>query len=370
MHVAVVGGGVIGLLSAVECVLAGHQVTLVEQDQLPSPRATSSDRHRILRALHPGDPQSTAAVRRAHSRWIELEWLLGDRFYLRVGSLTVLPQGDLADAVSLLWTAGVPGRVLHPAELKARYPHLGLPDRVSAVLEDSAGVLLADRVLAACVHWLRSRPGVFLWSRRAATRIDVSTPGVHFADGDVLDADAVIVAAGPWSRKLLPDRSAAELTLLRQSMVYCRVPETAAARWSTTPAVPALGTAQGAWLVPPVAGSPLKLSAASACRVVDQVTDHDTSEGWRHRLTKLFTGLLPGFTADWVTDARDCYYLERTGSGGRAVVRLGRRAVAFAACGGGAFKLAPLIARSLVGQVCDPNPVGLRRPHLQERGPL
>ena len=48
-RVIVVGGGVIGLLTAVECVLAGAEVTIVDQADLPYARATSYDWHRIVR---------------------------------------------------------------------------------------------------------------------------------------------------------------------------------------------------------------------------------------------------------------------------------------------------------------------------------
>jgi len=120
VHVAVVGGGVVGLLSAVECALAGHQVTVVEQDSLPSRIATSHDHHRILRALHVADTASTSSAVRAHYRWIELERILSSRFYDRVGALTVLPRAQLPDALSALWNSGSQAKVLDGDDLVRR----------------------------------------------------------------------------------------------------------------------------------------------------------------------------------------------------------------------------------------------------------
>ena len=66
MRIVIAGGGVMGLLTAVSCVSAGHEVVLVDQAGIPFPGAASFDRHRVLRALHLDDPLATAAAVRAH----------------------------------------------------------------------------------------------------------------------------------------------------------------------------------------------------------------------------------------------------------------------------------------------------------------
>lgn len=354
MHVAVVGGGVIGLLTAVECTLAGHRVTLVEQDALPSPSATSFDRHRMLRALHVGDRARTVAAVRAHHRWVELERILLRRFYDRVGALTGLPRDTLPEALSTLWNSGARARVLDPDALKRDYPHLSF-GQAHAVLEDTAGVLLANRVLTACVDWLKAQPQVTLRPHTRATRVDPDLPAVRLADGSTVRADGLVAAAGPWSPALVDDPDGRRLRLHRQSVLYCTIPATTPAadqrRWAATPAVPSLATPTGAWLVPPVAGTPLKLSASSACRVVDEVTDRDTAPHWLAHLIEVFADAVPGFDGRWVSVARDAYYLADIDAAGGTVVPLGPRAIAFTACGGGSFKFAPNIARSLVGHI-------------------
>jgi sarcosine oxidase len=99
--------------------------------------------------------------------------------------------------------------------------------------------------------------------------------------------------------------------------------------------------------VPPVAGTPLKLSAASACRVVAEVEDATTPPYWREHLLDAFAGVIRGLGADWLVDARDGYFLARAHTGGPMLRVLGDRVVSFPACGGSSFKFAPLIARSL-----------------------
>ncbi len=347
-----VGGGVIALLTAVEAVRAGHQVVIVDQGGIPNVRAASYDRHRVIRALHPSDPARTTAAVRAHHRWVELEGLLGARFYRQVGALTVLAPADVPRAVAELADAGSRARALTPAALASRYPQVSFPSGSGAVRESSAGVLLADRILGACAAWLHRHPGADLRPHRRAVGLD-ATGAVEFADGEMLRADAVLLAMGAWSRDLLAADLADELILYRQSMLYCDIPRAESAAWSTTPPMLALGSDRGAWFVPPVVGTPLKLSAASACRSVAEVGDDATPPRWRDHLVDTFTAVLPSFRADWVSAARDAYYLSRAPSGGTLLVEMAPSVLSFAACGGSSFKFAPLIAGSLLARLSD-----------------
>ncbi|MGW5053453.1 NAD(P)/FAD-dependent oxidoreductase [Actinokineospora sp. NPDC004072] len=346
MRVVMVGGGVISLLTAMDCATAGHDVVVVDQGDIPFSGATSFDRNRVIRAHHQGDPQACAAALRAHHRWIELETRLSTRIYERIGSLTVGAGDPLPGA-----------RVVGPAEL-AGYP-VAFPRGASALHESHAGILLADRVLAACAGWLRWHPRARLVPHRPVVGVDADRAAVRFADGGELVADAVLVAVGPWSRDLLDPALAGELVLHRQSMIYCDVPDPGA--WAGVPPIRSLGPTGGAWLVPPVAGAPLKLSAASACRVVEEVGDTTTPPHWRDHLIDVFAELVPGLRRDQVVDARDCHYLARGATMGAMVAAIGDRVVSHAACGGTSFKFAPLIARSLAQRLtgADPEPTGI-----------
>ncbi|ARF59319.1 hypothetical protein B1H19_09110 [Streptomyces gilvosporeus] len=363
MRTLVVGGGIIGLLTALECARAGHRVTVVEQGPLPNPAASSYDRHRVLRALHPGDAGATRAALAAHDAWRELETSLGIRCYHQVGALTVLPAGRAEEAGRLLAAAGAPARNLDSSQLAAKYPHLSLPEGRAGILEERAGVLLADRVLTAVAARLRGHPGVRLHTGRTATGVDPAARTVTLHDGEVLRADRLLVAAGPWSPALLAPYTRGGVTVHRQTMLYCRVPEEEQAAWDAMPAVPALGTDAGAWLVPPVAGSPLKLSAHEVCRTVPGADGRTADPACTGLLRERFSRLIPAFRPEWVIEARDCHYLTDTESGDGLLLDLADgRCFAQAACGGGAFKFAPLIARALAQRFhgIQPPPTGLK----------
>jgi glycine/D-amino acid oxidase-like deaminating enzyme len=169
----------------------------------------------------------------------------------------------------------------------------------------------------------------------------------------VLRGDRVVLAAGPWSRRLLSHELAARLTLLRQSVLFCHVPRRRAAAWRATPAIPVVGDPGGSWLVPPVAGTPLKMSAASAARRVGEVGGGRTPGAQRDALVEQLSATVVDLHPSWVTGARDFYYLADATTGQSVIAREGDRAWAFAACGGTAFKFAPLVARTLTERILD-----------------
>lgn len=359
MRVVVVGAGVVGLLTAMECACAGARVDLVDRDDIPSPQATSYDRQRVVRVLHRDDMALTAAAARGQQGWLHIERRLGTQFYHRSGSLTVMSPAAAAASRAQLAAVGTPSVALSPAELAARYPQIRFPAGLAGVLEPAAGTILADRALTALAGWLRHQPSVRLHPHRPVTGFD--TAAVRLADGGTLAADRVVVAAGPWSRDLLPAALGRSLRLYRQSMLAC-VPTPAMLSWSGLPAIPRFGNSQGSWLIPPVAGAPARLSSGSSARVTPELSDHVTPARWRNQLISQFAALVPDFDPAAVVGAADGYYLADAASGGPLLATFGDGLIlAYAACGGMTFKVAPPVARALADRAVGrpPRPTGL-----------
>jgi hypothetical protein len=107
--------------------------------------------------------------------------------------------------------------------------------------------------------------------------------------------------------------------------------------WRATPAAGRIGTDGAAWLLPPGAGTRLKVSSSAVCRQVDTV-GAEPDDRWADKLD------LPSILSDagryTVLGSRDCHYL----TGGPPLVRLAANVLAHAACGGGGFRTAPLVA--------------------------
>jgi glycine/D-amino acid oxidase-like deaminating enzyme len=248
----------------------------------------------------------------------------------------------------------MPARVLTAAELSARYPQITFGPGQAAVFEPAAGAVLARQALLALARWLREQPAVQLHPHREVVAID-ATGAVLLADGTALTGDRVVVAAGPWSRRLVPSDLATGLAMQRQTMLSY------AAAWSSMPAVLGLGESGDAWLMPPVGGTPARLSAASACRTVPEMTDRVAPQEWRDYLVDRFAALLADFDPASVMGAADGYYLIDAASGGPLLAGGEGPVWAYAACGGMSFKFAPLIARALADRAAGrpPRHIGL-----------
>ncbi|MBP2326481.1 glycine/D-amino acid oxidase-like deaminating enzyme [Kibdelosporangium banguiense] len=358
MRIVVVGAGVIGMLTAVECVRAGAQVDLVDQADIPSASATSYDRCRVVRTLHRGSPTLTMAAAHLHEDWSAMERLLGSRFYHPSGALTLM-AADTGGNLAMLIEAGASVQVLSAEDISLRCPHIRFEDGTKAVFEPAAGAVLADRALLAAARWLRDQPTVRMHRNSPVTEVDGSGE-VRLADGTVLTGDSVVVAAGPWSGGLLPAGLVMGLTLMRQTMLTYAATSSQAGWWGS-PAVLGLGDERDAWLMPPVLGASARLSAASACRAVPEMTDHETPREWLDHLTDRFSALLTDFDAGAVTGATDAYYLTDEHGEGPLLAELGDAVWAYAACGGMSFKFAPAVARALAGRAVGrtPQPTGL-----------
>lgn len=355
MRIVVVGGGVIGLLTAMECVRAGARVDLVDQAGIPSPSATSYDLHRVVRALHRGDAVLTMAAARAHEGWLDVERRLGARFYHRVGVLTAMAAQDIETNHAMVTATGMSAQALTAADLSAQYPQIHFGPGRAAVFEPAVGAVLAGQALLELARWMRDQRAVQLHPHRRVVAID-GAGAVLLADGTALTGDRVVVAAGPWSRDLLSAALSRDLTLQRQTMLsYAPAPPRRA--WAGMSAALGLGESGDAWLMPPVAGTPVRLSAASACRAVPEMTDRVTPREWRDHLIDRFAVLLADFDPAAVIGATDGYYLTDAASGGPLLADLGDGMVwAYAACGGMSFKFAPLIARALADRAAGRPP--------------
>ncbi|MCX5151087.1 FAD-binding oxidoreductase [Streptomyces sp. NBC_00320] len=338
--VVVVGAGITGLLTAVECALAGHRVTVLDRGPIPNPHASSFDQHRVIRTFSPDDPDATRRMTAAHRRWQDLETLLGARFRRRVGVVTARPRERLAALAASAAEAGVRVRTVEPETL----PHLAFPPDSAGLLEVDGGVLLAQRALHAAARRLDGHPAVTLRPYTAVTGIDTDSGKVRLADGERLGADLVLVAAGPWTRDLVGP----PVVLYRQTMVYLHPPADAARWWEHAPAAGGLGADGRAWAVPPGDGTLLKISSDAVCRTVDTTADcaAEDQEPWAERLAA--APPLTGLHRYTVAAVKPCHYAADADTGGALLARVGPAVWSRAACGGSGFSAAPLVADRIV----------------------
>jgi sarcosine oxidase len=130
----------------------------------------------------------------AAARWSALEAETGAQLLHPRAQLTFGPG---AEAVfDALTTAGAPVERISAARIERRYP--AFASHGDAVLERTSAVIAADRTL----ETLREHAGAEIREHVRVERVEASV--VETAT-EVIEANTVVVCAGPWSRALVPE---------------------------------------------------------------------------------------------------------------------------------------------------------------------
>jgi glycine/D-amino acid oxidase-like deaminating enzyme len=345
VKVIVVGAGIMGLSAAWALSRRGHDVAVLDQDAVPNPRWASFDQHRLIRYPYGAALGYTRMVGEAYRAWDDLWADLGQRHYVATGTLAMC-VGDTrwveasADALRAL---GLRVEWLLPAELTQRFPLLTAEGISSAFHSDTGGVLLADRILGALARHLPAR-GVRVAPHSRALEIDAHKATVAVADGRRMEADAVVVAAGAWARRLVP-HLAPRATPSRQVLAYLEPPPEQAVAWARHPLILDIGRDAGFYLVPPVAGTGLKVGDHRFTLAGDPDDPRDPSADEAAAVFATCRRRLAGFDRYRLASARVCYYAVEPEE--RFVLEPFGRSWVMAACSGHAFKFGPVLAQRL-----------------------
>jgi sarcosine oxidase len=188
-EVVVVGAGIMGSAAASALAREGRDVLLLEQFRVGHEHGSSHGRSRIVRLAYP-EVEFVELAKEAFAGWRELERESG-RELLELNGLLELVEDPAQSSHDALAAAGAEYELLTPEEARKRWPVV-VPDGWTALLQREGGIVRADLALRAFVD------GAVAHGARLEenTRVDSL---------DDLDARAVIVTAGSWVTKLVPD---------------------------------------------------------------------------------------------------------------------------------------------------------------------
>jgi sarcosine oxidase len=197
--VAVIGAGVMGLAAARALARAGHAVVVYEQFARGHARGSSHGRSRIFRLAY-AEPHWVRLAQEALAGWRALEAEAGETLLALTGLIEIV--SDLAhSSAAALDACGVAWQRLARADVERRFG-LRIAAGSFAVLQPEAGIVRADRALAALARGL---------DVRYETRIGSLAQ---------LDADCVVVTAGAWVNELVDPPLPVRVT--RETVCYFR----------------------------------------------------------------------------------------------------------------------------------------------------
>jgi sarcosine oxidase len=200
-EVAVVGAGVMGSAAAYALAREGRDVVLHEQFRLGHTRGSSHGRSRIVRLAYP-EVEFVELAKESFAGWRELERETGVELLELNGLLELV--GDLAQGSrEALEAAGADYELLDAEAARTRWP-VGVPEGWTALFQPEAGIVRADLANRAFVDRALAH-GVRL---REESRVESL---------DDVDADVVVLTAGPWVSRFFPDLP---LRVTRETVAY------------------------------------------------------------------------------------------------------------------------------------------------------
>ena len=310
MRVIIVGGGIMGLCTAWALQRGGHEAALYEQGQVPNPLASSTDQHRLIRYTYGAMTGYACMVRDAYAAWDRLWADLGRSHYRPTGTVVVAHELDgwVEASIGSLEAERLPYERWTPAELALHLPFVRLDAARFALFTPTGGVLFAARILEDLAGFL-ARRGVALHAQSPVVAIDPARAAIRTADGREHRADALVIAAGPWTPDLLPALSG-RVTPSRQVALYLEPPAELRAPWSAAPMLldQIEAAAGGFYAVPSVDGTPLKVGDHGFSLTGHPDRERAPSAAELETILTLAGSRLPDLARYRVLEARTCFY--------------------------------------------------------------
>jgi monomeric sarcosine oxidase len=202
-EVVVVGAGIMGAATARALALRGRDVLLVEQFEVGHEHGSSHGRSRIVRLAYP-EVELVELAREGFTGWRELERESG-RALLELSGLLELVEDAAAGSQDALAAAGAEFELVDPRAAKARWP-VHVPDGWTVLFQPEAGIIRADLAHRALVDSAVAHGARLEENERVDSLDDV-------------DAEVVVVTAGPWVTRFAPDLP---VRVTRETVVYFR----------------------------------------------------------------------------------------------------------------------------------------------------
>ena len=221
--VIVLGLGGMGSAAAAHLAARGRRVLGLEQFTPAHDRGSSHGDSRIIRQAYFEDPAYVPLLRRSYELFADLEagspgvlTLTGGLMLGAADSTTV--AGSRASAEQ--WD--LPHELLDTADLRRRFPAFAVEDGTVGLYEARAGFVRPEQTVREHLRRAAAAGADLRFGERAlGWRADAGGEGVtvETVDGSVHRAGSLVVAAGAWAPRLLPELAPA-LNVERQLLFW------------------------------------------------------------------------------------------------------------------------------------------------------
>jgi sarcosine oxidase len=296
----------------------------------------------------------------AFRAWRELEADAAEALYVRTGGVSFSPSGvDYAARVAAnLAELGVPYWRGSGRHWNQRRPAFSLPENYDVVFEPDAGMVAAARALAVQVGLAREHGDlrVQIIEHAPVTRIDLeSSYPVVMTETARFEAERVIVTAGAWVSRLLPDL-AVPFQVTRQQVLYLRPDDESSFRIGRFPVFIFKGTTDDAafYGMPTFQGLGVKVARHGGPEVDPDIDDGEISDEYKSTVRRFLSGHIPALAEAKIDFTEICLYTVAPSDRFLLDFLPGRTDVIVASpCSGHGFKFSCLIGRVLADLAID-----------------
>jgi sarcosine oxidase len=223
--VIVIGAGAMGSAASYHLSKTENKILIIDQYHPPHNLGSSHGKSRIIREAYFENPFYVPLVQQAYKFWQELEQESGEKLFLKTGGLMLGNKESMVVAGSVM-SAGeykIKHELLDGISLKQKFPILKpLPGTV-ALYDENAGILFPEACVQAHLSLAKKNPNTHFHFNETVQEIQPANEEVTIiTNKSIYTAATVIISAGAWISKLLPDMHL-PLTINRQVLhwFYC-----------------------------------------------------------------------------------------------------------------------------------------------------
>lgn len=360
MNVIVVGAGIAGLSTAWSLVKAGHNVSIVEQGPIPNPLAASGDHHRIIRRAYRAGTGYGLLISEAYEAWDEMWADLGENHLDARGFLCISREpGDEAEEYREgLEEGNFPFELFSPDEAVRRWPFLEPGSFRYAYFSPEGGALHCRKIAAGLARWLRAN-GANVYEHSKVTEIDAEAGHIVLEQGETMQADRIVVAAGAWVLKLFPELGG-DLKTFRTALAYVEPPADLKAAWEAAPVILDVGGKTDGYMIPLTRGAGMKFgSGLHKVPTSDADWNRDPVAGEGEAIRNLFSPPIARIEEYHVTEVVTCAYTFTSDERFFAYER--GTCLVVSACSGHGYKFGAAVGRRVARAVEDSDMAGLKK---------
>lgn len=226
-HIAVVGAGVFGTWTASELLRRGHTVTLIDAWGPAHSRASSGGESRMTRGGYGRDEIYTRMAHDSLPHWKSLSDSAGLPIFIPSGVLFFSPAHDdyFSGSIAVHEKLGMKLEPLDHAQLQKRFPMIDFDGIVIGLYEPGFGALMARRAVLTLADIFVQRGGKYVKGQvEPPSASGDKLNSLKLSNGETIEADAIVFAAGPWLPKLFPEIIGVRILPTRQEVFYFATP--------------------------------------------------------------------------------------------------------------------------------------------------